>query len=109
MTAGAHSHQPSLRSAFAPSDSGGLRLLPVGFSAAVSAATCVLRTHRPLPSLVASGPPALLWLAVTGAHGTSPFACRASLIWLVILCAVFDGLMPDGGEIRCEMSMDTTW
>ena len=28
---------------------------------------------------------------------------------LTIAFSVAVGLMPDGGETRCEMSMDTTW
>src|SRR5262249_18728306 len=43
------------------------------------------------------------------AHGTSPFDWRALVIWPVIDATVPDGLIPEGGEMRCEMSIDTTW
>src|SRR5450755_2628961 len=57
ITAGAHSIQPSRRSARAPSDSGALRLPDASCVASEPAATCALRLIGVfLPSLLARRP-----------------------------------------------------
>ena len=93
MTAGAHSIQPSLRSARAPSDSGG---------------ACGAALRRSAPAVTeerGGGPPPG---RAARAHGVSPLPCRALLIWVRMVRSVVIGTI-DGGETGCEIAMDTTW
>src|SRR5712691_10845132 len=102
MTAGAHSSQPSLRSARAPSDS----------------------RRRPLAGASAGAPTSTVWMLVLIGPFLSlrPGSCLlrgGSRDQALRLQGLVDlvrhrlrgarRVMFDGGETRCEMSMDTTW
>ena len=102
MTAGAHSSQPSLRSARAPSDSCGLRL--AGASAGAPVVTVwVLVLIGPFLS---SRPGRCLR---RGGSRDQALRLQGVVDLAAIAFSVLTGLILTGGEVRCEMSMDTTW
>ena len=112
MTAGAHSSQPSRRSARAPSDSRLVRprLLRAPPRGAVSCGRLrrVLISGRPRggPRTAA---PADQVVREEVAHGISTLGSSASSICSLIFLSVLSGSMPAGGDSVWEITIEMFW